>query len=794
MTNQRITGLCLVTILSLAAAHTPTAAGADWPTWRGPAHNGMAYEKAVVTSWKLGDDNTRWTSPIGGRTTPVLLNGRLFFIAPAGSGKTLGEQVVCLDANTGETIWEHKFNVFLTDIVEQRLGWTAVVSDPETQYIYAHGTGGQFFCFDFDGNIIWEKSLTEIYNRVSGYGGRLHTPIVDEDKVIISFVSTNWGNHGPPSHRYLAMDKRTGEVIWWGKPGGAPLDTTYCVPEVTVINGVRMLIAGAADGYVYGMKVRTGEKIWSFKLSKRGLNPSIVVEDNRVYAMHSEENYTTTEMGSVICIDGSKTGDITDNGTIWRVDGITAGYASPALANGRLYVLDNAATLHCFDAMTGAKHWEHECGRVGKGSPTVTADGVIYVGDVNGRFSILKDEGDDCRELSVVEMPLKDNFVDEIFGSPIVVNGRVYLQTRYATYCIGPKKPDVQRVPLPKLAAEAAPEPDKPATLLIVPGEVELEPGDELQLSARLFDRNGQPIAIKDAEKALEVFKVKAGEKGPPIDPSEGGKVSRSGDDQGNEVWSMPVRVRYAAMGVPCQVDGDGKLTVNEDSTFRAGLVRAYLGGLTADVRVRIYPPLPVSVTFDDMKGEKNPPGWVGAGAKTQLTELDGNVVFEKLAPKEKPNAPFMRMEVYSHPPIRTGYTVQCDMMGKPRARGRKVRPDMGLINARYAMRMMGQENLLRLETWSPIPRLRVDVPWEWKTDVWYTAKMTVDLVGDQARVRAKVWPRGEEEPKEWRIEMMDPAPHFEGSPGLYAYSNGTKHTKVGPPVYFDNYKVYDNE
>lgn len=754
MTTHRKAGLSLVTIMSLAAAFAaPALQAADWPAWRGPGQNGMAYEKAVVTSWKPGDDNTKWKSPIGGRTTPVLLDGRLFFIAPAGSGKTLGEQVVCLDAETGETIWEHKFNVFLTDVVEQRLGWTAVVADPETKYIYAHGTGGQFFCYDFDGNIVWEKSLTELYNRVTGYGGRMHTPIVDEDKVIISFVSTNWGNHGPPSHRYLAMDKRTGEVIWWAKPGGAPLDTTYCVPAVTVINGVRMLIAGAADGYIYGMKVRTGETVWSFKLSKRGINPSIVVEDNRVYAMHSEENYTTTEMGSVICIDGSKTGDITDSGIIWRVDGITAGYASPALANGRLYVFDNAATLHCFDAKTGAKNWAHECGRVGKGSPTVTADGVIYVGTVNGRVSILKDEGDDCRELSVVELPMSGTFVDEIFGSPIVVNGRVYLQSRYATYCLGPKKPDVQRVPEPKMAAEAAPQVDKPATMLIVPGDVTIEPDEEVQFTLQFFDPNGLRIPTPD-----------------------------------------PMTIKSVVKGVKGTMTSEREFSASDASVFSAGLVEMTVGNLTALARVRICPPPPLSVTFDDMKGQPNPPGWVGAGAKTRLTEFDGNVVFEKLAPKEKPSAPFMRMEVYTNPPIRTGYTVQCDMMGQPRQKGRKVRPDMGLINARYCMRLMGQDNLLRLETWSPIPRLRVDVPWEWKTDVWYTAKFTVDLVGDEARVRAKVWPRGEEEPTEWRIEMTDPSPHFEGSPGLYAYSNGTKTTKDGPPVYFDNYKVYPNE
>ena len=41
---------------------------------------------------------------------------------------------------------------------------------------------------------------------------------------------------------------------------------------------------------------------------------------------------------------------------------------------------------------------------------------------------------------------------------------------------------------------------------------------------------------------------------------------------------------------------------------------------------------------------------------------------------------------------------------------------------------------------------------------------------------------------------MIDPCPNTEGSPGLYAYSHGTKSNKDGPPIYFDNYRVYDND
>jgi len=751
-----ISKLTLAVAVGALLATITQATARDWPSWRGPAHNGAAYETAAVKSWTEDGENMLWKTPVGGRTTPVLLDGRLFMIVPTGSDKTLGEAVVCLDAKTGKEVWRHEFNVFLTTIVEQRVGWTAVVSDPETKNIYAHGTGGLLMCLSFDGELRWEISLTEMFNRVSGYGGRLHTPIVDEDKVIISFVSSNWGNHGPPGHRYLAVDKNNGQVIWWSKPGGKHLDTTYSVPVVSVINGVRQLIAANADGCVYGMKVRTGEMIWKYQLSKRGLNTSVIADGNLVYVTHGEENFTTTAMGAVLCIDASDTGDITETGTKWRVDGLTAGYVSPALANGRLYVVDNAATMHCFDAKTGAKNWEHECGRVGKGSPVVTSDGVIYIATVNGRFVILQDEGDACKTLHEKEFDLVDKFVVELYGSPVVADGKVYFQTRYNTYCLGKAVTTIAQVPVPKLADEAGASNTDVGSMLVVPADVTLDPNGQAQFQLRYFTANAQPIQ-----------------------------------------FSNPPEFKATVKGVSGKFnDADMSFTADDANAYSAGVIEFESQGQKATARVRVCQRLPISVNFDEFGEERNPSGWAGLGIKTQLTDLDGEKVLHKVASKKFPSVPFMRMRSYSNPPIDLpkGYTVQCDMMGQKRPRGRKVLPDMGLINTRYTIKLMGQLDKLRIESWSPIPRIRQDVDWKMEPGTWYRVKLRVEQQGKEAWVRGKVWPRDQEEPADWQVEMRDPRPNTEGSPGLYAYSNGTKHTKDGPPIYFDNYRVFANE
>ena len=728
-----------------------TLAGAgDWPFWRGPEQTGMTREPAPVTSWSLDGENLVWSIDAGGRTTPVIMNGRLFAIMPVGEGVARRERVLCLDANTGKKIWEHAFNVFLTDIVENRVGWTALVGDPETGNVYAHGTGGEFFCFNRDGKILWKRSMTEELGRISGYGGRLVTPIVDENRVIVSFLSSSWGKHARPVQRYVAFDKRTGAILWFAAPGGKPLDTIYSTPAVAVVGGKRLLITADADGNVYGLLARNGAHVWRYRLSKRGLNCSIVVDGDYAYVCHSEENLSSTKMGSIVCIDATKDGDITDSGAVWRLDGYTVGYASPAVANGRLYVVNNSAILYAIDAKTGKVYWQYSLGRVGKGSPTVTADGVIYVGEQNGVFHILRDAGDKCIPLDRDVFSHKDDLLDEFFGSPAIANGRVYFMTRYGTYCIGKPEP-TRDAPKPKpMPAETAQhETGKYGMLQVSPAEITLRPGQSIQLTATHYDTVGKK--------------------------------------------TVPPKPKWLVKGVKGTVTKDGKFTAAKDQVQSAGEVTAdWFHNMKSSARIRIMPELPLSEDFESHKVGSVPPGWVGAASKSKIVELDGGKVLKKLATKERPSPPFMRIRGYATTPIKGGFTVQADVKGTL-ARER-FKPDMGLLNSRYRFIMMGRGKKLRIETWHPLPRLRKDERFEWETDKWYRIKFQVKPLGDKALVRAKVWPRDDSEPTAWSIEVEDPYPNREGSAGIYGYSPGTTSKSDGPEIFYDNFKVMRNE
>ena len=708
------------------------ALASDWASWRGPNQTGSSSETGLISSWSVDGENLIWKADFIGRSTPIVLNNRVYVIGRVGMDITEQERVACFDAETGDLLWEHRFNVFHSTIPFNRLGWTSLAGDRETGYIYAHTISGVFACFDRDGDVVWSHSLTEEYGRFTGYGGRTVTPVVDRNLVILSFLNTSWGSHAAMRHRYFAFDKKTGDVVWTAKPGGPPKDTTYPVSVVAEINGRRLLIDGNSDGHVYAMDVQTGEKVWGFQVSQGPLNASVVVDGTRVYASHNRENTDTTVMGRVVCIDGTGTGDITKTHELWRVDGIEAGYSSPAIADGRLYVVDSSANLHCLDGETGGVHWTHSLGTVGKGSPVV-ADGKIYVTEVNGHFHILQPGENDCKTLSTTQIEREPGHYAEIFGSPAIADGRVYFTTEEGLYCLGSQESSASDSSVSGSIGMAM-STDAPASIQIVPTEVLAEPGDSVQFSVRAFDDKGTLIAEKAAE------------------------------------WSLD--------GLSGTIDEHGKLTLEQSQVGQAGMVSAKIGDLSSSARVRVIPPLPWQEDFESIEEGKSPPHWVRATNRFFVREMEGN----KILVKPPARRGLHRSNVYLGPPNMKNYTVQVDLLGtKPK----RNMPDMGLIANRYTLEMQGNHQRLQVLSWRSDLRMAQWIDFKWDPNVWYTMKMRVDIVDDTAHVKGKVWAKGEPEPEEWTIIVEDPLPNREGSPGIYGYSPAE--------IYYDNLKVWRN-
>jgi len=599
MVSRRSCGWMLALLLAANAA--PIAHSSDWTYWRGPQMNGVSTEKNLPDEIDPAGgegSNLLWKRDIGSRSTPVYMHGRLYMICndhPDVPEKE-GEKVVCLDGKTGETLWEYRWNVYLSDVPHERIGWASVVAapnadDPSKGRIFAQGVSGYFCCLSAEtGALEWEKSLHEEYGFLSTYGGRTNFPIVHENNVIVSAVVIGWGEQAKPTHRFLALDQRNGEPVWFSGTRVFPEDTTYSAPVLCTLGGKAAIVFGSGDGALHAMEPRTGRIIWSYYCSKHGLNCTPLVANDTVYLGHSEENLGSNTMGALICLDGTQTGDISQYPPKWRIDELGVGRSSPLMIGDRLYVIDDQAKMFIVNPETGERIGKQNLGTMMRSSP-LYADGKIYLGTADGRWYILKpsDKG--------VEVIKKGRLAagEECHGSAIAADGRVYFPTTDAMYCFA--RPDVTPEADPitdPLANEKPIEDQTPIVAQVTPVEALLmtdpSKGDGQTFDVRLYNAAGQFLRMAKPEEVE--FTIE----GP-------GAIAKNEAD-GN-------RWRY---------------TVGpEQNTQAAVIVKAKVGGVEGNARIRIVPDLDWSYNFDD---GVVPVTWVGIRYRHIVIDFD---LYQKL-------------------------------------------------------------------------------------------------------------------------------------------------------------------
>jgi len=733
----------LVLLLSvLASAQGPRRVPlGDWPEARGPHGDGRSDETGLIDAWALNGQNFLWRLPYGGRSAPVVMGNRVYVQNPSGLGEALQERVMALDADTGKVVWEYKFNVFQSDVPPHRVGWASPAADPETGNIYAMGVGATVIALDQNGKLLWDRSIGEEFAAFTTHGGRTTSPIIDGDLVIVSAAISSWGTGASRQHRFVALNKRTGEIVWIASPGGRPYDTNYAAPLITSINGLRLLISGSGDGGVYAMKPQTGEKVWGTVIAKRAVNTGVVVSGNTVIISHGDENLDVSELGMIAAIDGSQTGDIKT--FKWKQQGDQFGFSSPVIDGTRVYQVENGSRLKAYDLETGKNLWTQTLGTVQK-APLVFADGKLYVGTESGKFFIVRPGPDKAQVLSEVELPLSkdDNagqsagLPEPVFAGAAISRGRIFFVSTGGVYAIGAKtatKPTGLTVDAPAVKGEGD------ATYIRVsPTELVLKPGQAIKLHADAFDKLGRLIG-----------------------PAPG--------------------VTWTLNGLKGAVAADGTFTPDPGTLEQAGTIKATAGSISGEGRARVVRPLPWTETFDSFAENTSPPGWIIVGtAKTAVGTVDG----EKALYKAPDNTIFKRYRAFVGSVDEANYTIEADVRGTTR---RRQMSDLGVTAQRYSLVMYGNAQALKIEAWEPETHRAAQVPFEWKADTWYHLKLRVENMPDgKVRARGKVWPTGQAEPAAWMVEKIDPIGNHKGAPGFFIDA------EFG--AYIDNIKVTKNQ
>lgn len=833
-----------------------------WYRWRGPEQNGVSRETNLPDEWDLDGENLVWENEIGGMSSPIVMNGKVYTFTRVGeieaannlvAGPETQEALVAIDAKSGKTLWTHTENMTQTDVPFHRIGWSNVVGDPETGRVYGLGAQTTLVCLDGEsGKVVWKRQMTEEFGMISTFGGRTPSPAIDEDQLFVAGVAFGWGDHARSNHRMFCFDKNTGELRWSEGTGGIPVDAPYNTPVVANIAGQRTVVFGAGDGTVTAFQARTGKKLWSHKISQRGLNSSVVVDGDHIFACSGEVNPTNSRMGAVVCIDASGP----QPKELWRREGIEAGFGTATIAKGRLYVIDSGAMIHAIDPKTGKTFWNKKYGTIGKAS-LVWADDKLFHAEANGRFYIIKDDGDQPRKLHEADLEEKLGREFSIFGSVAIADGRIYLQAANRMYCIG--KPDAEpaKVEIPEQPAEKQGSANI-ASVQVLPYDVVTRPGDPVKLVARAFNELGQPVET-DAKPKWSIGQLtfipppkrlpnrapgkedeeqQRKQQRPPAAhaPGDGSEAvvtpvllaqdaSNSAAKDKSEDAAVPAAAaqgkgqrgdaapRGAPAGAPAADAGAqapqkiGNLTgdVSADGTFTAGqglhqggAVVASFGDKSGYTRVRVMPKLPWSFDFEKAPVDKPPLTWLGAGGKFAVREL-------KAGANGKPTKALTKLtDIDLYARARTNFgtvemsnlTLQADVsVGTVLAGGRQQMPDAGVINNRYVLVLLGNHQRLEIHAWpSALPDAwHKTIPFKWEPNKWYRLKLKVSPSGGGARmlVEGKAWPSGEAEPEQWNIRVEDPRPNPSGAPGLYGNSLVTP---IKSEVYYDNIRLTPNE
>lgn len=724
-----------------------------WLDWRGPHQIGISDEQNVPETISM--DDLLYSYEMRGRGTPVIANGTVYAWGYNGEGPDMREYLVALDEATGDKKWELAFNDFISDTIYSRYGIGAPTVDAETGNIYLHTTAGLMNCISPDGEILWQHSLMEKFGRLTFPNGRTGAPVIDGDLVITHCITSNWGANGPARDRFYAFDKVTGDLVWESTPGVRPLDSSFSTPVFEWRNGKRLFYAGTGCGNIVCVNARTGEPVWRFQMSMGGVNSGVVLLDDMLVAIHGKENIDASSMGRMVGIKlgaepaPGEAGPVVldESYELWRQP-LEMFTSSPVLVDGYVYQVVKTGELVCVEAKTGEIMWSKKLSNSQLHASPLYADGKLFVPMLTGSFFIINPSPEKPEILTEL------TFEGQLIGSPAIYNGKLYQFTtnRLYVFDLGSTTPEASAV------AMKSPAPGEASRIQIIPSQVLAHPGDTFTFRVHALDANGIFVTELDAD-AIE--------------------------------WEsfVPPTARTPSE-LDAEADGD-TMTIPESASLSAGAFKGSIDGMDGFVRGRILPNPPFIEDFEsyELTGENSmgepfafpPLPWIGARMKFEIVNLNGDNVLAKTLD----NVLFQRAMSFIGLPDAKNYTMQADIMTDG---NRRTRSTAGLINQRYLIALLGNQQAIEIS--SNQERIKVSVPFRWSVDKWYTLKSRVDVNEDGSGVvRAKAWPRDEEEPDNWLIEVPHANAHTHGAPGFYGFS-----PQVQFRVYLDNLKVTPNE
>lgn len=414
--------LALVTVAAAPPLHADGPA--SWPQHLGPSGDGSAGDADLPTT--LGEDrHVKWKTAIPGRgwSSPVVHGEQVWMTTAMDEGRT--RHAVCIDLNTSRLLHLIKlFDVPDPPFIHKLNSHASPTPAIEPGRVYVHfGTHGTAAIDTTTGKTLWQRTDLNLDHQV----GAGSSPVLYRDKLIFHC-------DGIDAQYIVALDKRTGKTAWKTQRTADLASETenrrkaFSTPILIERHGKPLLVSVGANA-VYGYNPDDGTELWRFGARGYSNVASPVVHNGLVIFSTAYDKSSLVAFKLPAPGKGpGKTGDITDTAAAWTFDRNVMYKPTPALVDGRLYMIADTGVLSCLDATTGDVVYRHRVGGNFSASPIV-AGGLIYLFSEDGQATVF-------RPGATYEQVSAGAFDEGFMSTPAVVGDTMILRSKTHLYRI----------------------------------------------------------------------------------------------------------------------------------------------------------------------------------------------------------------------------------------------------------------------------------------------------------------------------------------------------------------------
>jgi outer membrane protein assembly factor BamB len=194
-----------------------------------------------------------------------------------------------------------------------------------------------------------------------------------------------------------------------------PVKVSWSSP-ILVNTGKRSELILVAEPYVEAYNPATGQELWKIDCISGEVGPSLTYANGIVYSVNDYSKLSAIKLGDQPAV-------------LWENTDYLSDIPSPVANDKYLFLVTSYGTAVCYDAVSGQKYWETDFGNNIYSSPMIV-EGKVYLLDRKGVTHIFKADKE-YKLLSDAKLG------EESVCTPAFTNGRIYIRGDKNLYCIG---------------------------------------------------------------------------------------------------------------------------------------------------------------------------------------------------------------------------------------------------------------------------------------------------------------------------------------------------------------------